>query len=139
MIHEKIETFLEKADINYLFCLLSELEAYRLLQLPVYVRQKFPEKITVMAMNHVAENEVPDYISELAEAELAAMEQESPFIEEEGGEEEAEETVDDSTKFIEDFADSEGFKDEEDEDEEDEDEDEEDFYDYDNDSEDDDL
>lgn len=137
MIHEKIETFLEKADINYLFCLLSELEAYRLLQLPVYVRQKFPEKITVMAMNHVAENEVPDYISELAEAELAAMEQESPFIEEEGGEEEAEETVDDSTKFIEDFADSEGFKEEEDEDEEDE--DEEDFYDYDNDSEDDDL
>ncbi len=139
MIHEKIETFLEKADINYLFCLLSELEAYRLLQLPVYVRQKFPEKITVMAMNHVAENEVPDYISELAEAELAAMEQESPFIEEEGGEEEAEETVDDSTKFIEDFADSEGFKDEEDEDEDEEDEDEEDFYDYDNDSEDDDL
>ena len=139
MIHEKIETFLEKADINYLFCLLSELEAYRLLQLPVYVRQKFPEKITVMAMNHVAENEVPDYISELAEGELAAMEQESPFIEEEGGEEEAEETVDDSTKFIEDFADSEGFKEEEDEDEDEEDEDEEDFYDYDNDSEDDDL
>ncbi len=139
MIHEKIETFLEKADINYLFCLLSELEAYRLLQLPVYVRQKFPEKITVMAMNHVAENEVPDYISELAEAELAAMEQESPFIEEEGGEEEAEETVDDSTKFIEDFADSEGFKEEEEEDEDEEDEDEEDFYDYDNDSEDDDL
>ena len=139
MIHEKIETFLEKADINYLFCLLSELEAYRLLQLPVYVRQKFPEKITVMAMNHVAENEVPDYISELAEAELAAMEHESPFIEEEGGEEEAEETVDDSTKFIEDFADSEGFKEEEDEDEDEEDEDEEDFYDYDNDSEDDDL
>ena len=139
MIHEKIETFLEKDDIKYLFCLLSELEAYRLLQLPVYVRQKFPEKITVMAMNHVAENEVPDYISELAEAELAAMEQESPFIEEEGGEEEAEETVDDSTKFIEDFADSEGFKEEEDEDEDEEDEDEEDFYDYDNDSEDDDL
>ena len=139
MIHEKIETFLEKADINYLFCLLSELEAYRLLQLPVYVRQKFPEKITVMAMNHVAENEVPDYISELAEAELAAMEQESPFIEEEGGEEEAEETVDDSTKLIEDFADSAGFKEEEDEDEDEEDEDDEDFYDYDNDSEDDDL
>jgi hypothetical protein len=92
-----------------------------------------------MAMNHVAENEVPDYISELAEAELAAMEQESHFIEEEGGEEEAEETVDDSTKFIEDFADSEGFKEEEDEDEDEEDEDEEDFYDYDNDSEDDDL
>ena len=138
MINEKIENFLEKADINYLFCLLSELEAYRLLQLPTYVRQKFPEKITVMAMNHVAENEVPDYISELAEAELAAMEQESPFLEEEGGEEETEETIDDSTRFIEDLADSENFK-EEDEDEEEEEEEEEDFYNYDNDSEDNEL
>ncbi|HOI01427.1 MAG TPA: hypothetical protein PLU29_01435, partial [Candidatus Cloacimonas acidaminovorans] len=68
MINEKLENFLEKADMNYLFCLLAQLEAYRLLQLPTYVKQKFQDKITVMAMNHVAENEVPDYITELAEA-----------------------------------------------------------------------
>ena len=71
MISEKIESFLEKADMNYLFCLLSKLESQRISQLPSYVRQRFEEKITVMAMHHVAENEVPDYIAEIAEAELA--------------------------------------------------------------------
>ncbi|HPA24711.1 MAG TPA: hypothetical protein PKU76_04670, partial [Candidatus Cloacimonas sp.] len=77
MINEKLESFLERTDMNYLFCLLAQLEAHRLLQFPAYVKQKFEDKITIMAMNHVAENEVPDYITELAEAELAAA-QESP-------------------------------------------------------------
>ncbi|HNZ88327.1 MAG: hypothetical protein QM209_00530 [Candidatus Cloacimonadota bacterium] len=122
MINEKLENFLEKADMNYLFCLLAQLEAYRLLQLPTYVKQKFQDKITVMAMNHVAENEVPDYITELAEAELAEAElaeaQESPFQEEEGAEEEAEETIDDSKKFIEELTGTEDYEEEEEEEEE---------------------
>jgi hypothetical protein len=122
MINEKLESFLEKADMNYLFCLLAQLEAYRLLQLPTYVKQKFQDKITVMAMNHVAENEVPDYITELAEAELAEAElaeaQESPFQEEEGAEEEAEETIDDSKKFIEELTGTEDYEEEEEEEEE---------------------
>jgi hypothetical protein len=108
--------------MNYLFCLLAQLEAYRLLQLPTYVKQKFQDKITVMAMNHVAENEVPDYITELAEAELAEAElaeaQESPFQEEEGAEEEAEETIDDSKKFIEELTGTEDYEEEEEEEEE---------------------
>ena len=119
MINEKLETFLEKADMNFLFCLLAQLEAYRLLQFPTYVRQKFEDKIAILAMNHVAENEVPDYITELAEAELAAA-QEKIFMEEESAEEEAEETIDDSEKFIEELSDTESFEDEEDEDEEEE-------------------
>ena len=85
-------------------------------------RQKFQDKITVMAMNHVAENEVPDYITELAEAELAEAElaeaQESPFQEEEGAEEEAEETIDDSKKFIEELTGTEDYEEEEEEEEE---------------------
>ena len=115
MINEKLENFLEKADMNYLFCLLAQLEAHRLLQFPAYVKQKFEDKITIMAMNHVAENEVPDYITELAEAELAAA-QESPFLEEEGVEEE--ETVDDSKKFIEELTETRKYKDEEEEEDE---------------------
>ncbi len=115
MINEKLESFLEKADMNYLFCLLAQLEAHRLLQFPAYVKQKFEDKITIMAMNHVAENEVPDYITELAEAELAAA-QESPFLEEEGVEEE--ETVDDSKKFIEELTETRKYKDEEEEEDE---------------------
>lgn len=134
MINEKLETFLEKADMNFLFCLLAQLEAYRLLQFPTYVRQKFEDKIAILAMNHVAENEVPDYITELAEAELAAA-QEKIFMEEESAEEEAEETIDDSEKFIEELSDTESFENEEEEEEEEEDE-EEDFYDDNEDNED---
>ncbi len=103
MINQKIEGFLEKVDMNYLFCLLSKLEAQRLNQFPTYVKHKFPEKITVMAMEHVADNEVPDYITELAEAELAMQQEQNPFNDDEGFEY-TEETIDDSEKFIDDIA-----------------------------------
>jgi len=110
MINEKLETFLEKADMNFLFCLLAQLEAYRLLQFPAYVRQKFEDKIAIMAMNHVAENEVPDYITELAEAELAAA-QEKIFMEEESAEEEeAEEEIEDADEYNEELSDTDSFE-----------------------------
>lgn len=70
MIDKKIEDFLQKADMNYMFCLLSKLEAGRLSQLPNYVRDKFGKKIAVVAMEHVADNEVPDYLSDIEEANI---------------------------------------------------------------------
>lgn len=70
MIDEKIENFLQKADMNFMFCLLSKLEAGRLSQLPSYVRNKFGKKLAVIAMEHVAQNEIPDYLSEIEEADL---------------------------------------------------------------------
>ena len=110
MINEKLETFLEKADMNFLFCLLAQLEAYRLLQFPAYVRQKFEDKIAIMAMNHVAENEVPDYITELAEAELAAA-QEKIFMEAASAEEEeAEEEIEDADEYNEELSDTDSFE-----------------------------
>jgi len=117
MINEKIESFLEKVDMNYLFCLLSKLEANRLNQFPTYVKHKFPNKIAVLSMEHVADNEVPDYITELAEAELEAQREASPFSDEDSLEE-SEETVDDSEKFIEDMGNVslESLEDEDDED-----------------------
>jgi hypothetical protein len=51
-----------------MFCLLSNLEVLRLKALPTYVKQKFTEKITEIALDHVAENEVPDYIMDIEEA-----------------------------------------------------------------------
>ncbi len=105
MINEKIESFLEKTDMNYLFCLLAKLEANRLSQLPVYVRQRFQEKLAVISMNHVAENEVPDYFAEIEEANRVMAEMESPFSDEET--ELGEETVDDSRQHIEELADEE--------------------------------
>lgn len=100
MIDKKIENFLEKTDMNYLFCLLSKLEAGRLSQLPVYVRNKLGEKLSVLSMSHVADNEVPDYIAEIAEAELAMAQAQSPFDEDDGSDSDlGEETYDDSLRL----------------------------------------
>lgn len=100
MIDKKIENFLEKTDMNYLFCLLSKLEAGRLSQLPVYVRNRFGEKLSVLSMQHVSDNEVPDYITEIAEAELAMAQAQSPFDDDDGSDNDlGEETYDDSIKL----------------------------------------
>lgn len=102
MINEKIEGFLEKVNMNFMFCLLSKLESHRINQFPSYVKQKFDKKITVLAMEHVADNEVPDYISELQEAEMAmavprVADDEDDVIDF------GEETIDDSAKFTHNF------------------------------------
>lgn len=99
MIDKNIETFLEKTDLNYLFCLLAKLESQRLTQLPVYVRQRFPEKISVLSMEHVASNEVPDYFAEIEEANEMMAKMASPFADEDT--ETGEETFDDSEEHIE--------------------------------------
>ncbi len=100
MINKKIETFLEKNNMNYLFCMLSNLEVQRINNLPPYVKQKFKEKITEIAMEHVAENEVPDYIIEIAEAELAMAQESQPFDDEDSDLIMDAETYDDSKRFI---------------------------------------
>jgi hypothetical protein len=101
MISKKIESFLEKTDMNYLFCLLSKLEAQRVSHLPAYVRNRFPEKIAVMSMNHVADNEVPDYFAEIEEANMIMAMQNSPFRDEDTDTDLGEETIDDSEEHIE--------------------------------------
>lgn len=62
-----IEAFLEKNNMEYLFLLLSNLEVNRLNSLPFSVKKSFPSKITEFAMDHVAKNEIPDYIVEQEE------------------------------------------------------------------------
>lgn len=99
MMNEKIEGFLEKVNMNYLFCLLSKLESQRMNKFPTYVKQKFPDKITVMAMEHVADNEVPDYTLELEEAELVAQQARAAYEDDEDTSDFGEETIDDSEKF----------------------------------------
>jgi hypothetical protein len=103
MINKKTEEFLEKTDMNYLFCLLSKLESQRLSQLPTYVRQHFPDKIAVTSMNHVADNEVPDYFAEIEEANMLMAQQNAMFSDEEV-EGETGETFDDSEEHIEELA-----------------------------------
>lgn len=103
MINKDIEQFLEKTDMNYLFCLLAKMESQRLSQFPSYLRNKLGNKLTVLAMEHVADNEVPDYITELAEAELALAQAQSPFVEDDGLDNDLGEEIDDSSRFIEDI------------------------------------
>lgn len=81
MINKRIETFLEHTNMNYMFCLLSNLEVQRLNSLPPYVKQKFDQKITEIAMDHISQNEVPDYMMEIAEAR-AELERQGISLEE---------------------------------------------------------
>ncbi len=99
MTNEKIEGFLEKVNMNYLFCLLSKLEAQRINQFPSFVKNKFEKKITTLAMEHVADNDVPDYIAELEEAERAMAAERAMYEEDDEAGDFGEETVDDSARF----------------------------------------
>lgn len=99
MTNEKIEGFLEKVNMNYLFCLLSKLEAQRINQFPSFVKNKFEKKITTLAMEHVADNEVPDYIAELEEAERAMAAERAMYEDDDEAGDFGEETVDDSARF----------------------------------------
>lgn len=99
MINKKIEHFLEKTDMNYLFCLLAKLEAQRISQLPTYVKHRLPDKIAVVSMNHVADNEVPDYFAEIEEANIAMAAVNSPFKDDDN--DLGEETFDDTKDHIE--------------------------------------
>lgn len=99
MKDDKIDAFLEKANMNYLFCLLSKLEGQRISNFPAYVKQKFDKKLSVIAMEHVADNEVPDYLDELAEAERLMAAKLAASEEDDDGIEFTEETIDDSARY----------------------------------------
>jgi len=86
--------------MSYLFCLLSKLEAHRINNFPSFVKQKFDKKITVLAMEHVSDNEVPDYVSELEEAERIMAAERAKYEEDEEGGDFGEETIDDSARFV---------------------------------------
>lgn len=73
MINRKVEEFLENNNMNFLFCLLSNLEVKRLNDLPPHVKNKFDGKITEMAIDHVAQNDVPEYFVEEEEEEVVSM------------------------------------------------------------------
>ena len=69
MDNYKVEEFLEKHNMTYLFLILADLEVERLSNMPYTIKKNFDEKITEMALRHVAENEIPDYIVEEEDSE----------------------------------------------------------------------
>ena len=62
LLNNKIDKFLENKNMTYLFLLLSNLEVARLSNLPFSVKKGLGKKITEVALNHVINNNVPDYI-----------------------------------------------------------------------------
>lgn len=63
MLKKKIEKFLEDHNMNYLFLLLANQEVTRLNSLPDLAKKTImkDEKITEVALLHVAENKIIDY------------------------------------------------------------------------------
>ncbi len=64
MYNKKIDLFLEEHNMNYLYLILTNLEIKRLNNLPPEVKQKFTKKIPEMALEHIADNFIPDYTTE---------------------------------------------------------------------------
>ena len=73
MLNHKIEKFLEDNNLTYLYLLLANLEAERLSNLPYSVKKNFKDILTNLALEHIAANEIPDYIVE----ELELLEDET--------------------------------------------------------------
>lgn len=59
-----VDEFLENHNMTYLFLLLANLEADRMVNLPFTIRKEFKRTIPVMALEHIAQNEIPDYVVE---------------------------------------------------------------------------
>jgi len=64
-----IEKFLEENNMTYLFLLLANLEAERISNLPFSVKRILQGKVTTNALEHIAANDIPDYVVEVEEEE----------------------------------------------------------------------
>ena len=65
-----VEKFLENNNMTYLFLLLANLEVQRLNNLPFTVKKSLKGKLTSIALEHIAGNEIPDYVMEEEENEI---------------------------------------------------------------------
>ena len=64
-----IEKFLEENNMTYLFLLLANLEAERISNLPFSIKRKLQGKVTTNALEHIAANDIPDYVVEVDDEE----------------------------------------------------------------------
>ncbi|MEA1973549.1 MAG: hypothetical protein U9N34_09725 [Candidatus Cloacimonadota bacterium] len=64
-MNRKVDNFLEENNMDFLYLILAGLEAKRLENLPIEVKDKFKQKMTDMSLQHVADNYIPDYAAEV--------------------------------------------------------------------------
>ncbi|MCK9328373.1 MAG: hypothetical protein PHY08_03870 [Candidatus Cloacimonetes bacterium] len=105
-----VDNFLENHNMDFLFSILAKHEAERLADLPEGIKKKFEEKITTLALKHIAMNEVPDYIVEQFEQELSENRNDEDFEYEEEYENDMSKYTDDLESYDDD--DDENFEDE---------------------------
>jgi hypothetical protein len=79
MLNPKVEKFLEDNNMTYLFLMLADLEVQRLSNLPNVIKKQFEGRITEAALEHVAENIVPDYLMDHHEEPEQEEEPLNPF------------------------------------------------------------
>ncbi|MBC8312939.1 MAG: hypothetical protein H8E33_01650 [Candidatus Cloacimonetes bacterium] len=61
MINEKMQEFIENNNSTYLYLILANEELKRLSKLPYLTRKKMEKKLTTLALEHVADNDIQDY------------------------------------------------------------------------------
>ena len=61
MNSKKVQDFIENNNCTYLYLLLANEELKRLYNLPHLAQKRFKGKLTTIAMEHVAEGNIPDY------------------------------------------------------------------------------
>ena len=64
-----VEKFLEDNNMTYLFLLLANLEAERISNLPFSIKRVLQGKVTTNALEHIAANDIPDYVVEVEDDE----------------------------------------------------------------------
>lgn len=75
-MNPKVDKFLENNNMTYLFLLMANLEVDRLNNLPYTVKKQLKGKLTNIALEHVAENNVPDYVLNEALEQMEAEQEE---------------------------------------------------------------
>ncbi|MCD4650457.1 MAG: hypothetical protein K8S56_01520 [Candidatus Cloacimonetes bacterium] len=82
MLDMKIDKFLESRNINYLFLLVANLEVRRLSNLPSMQKEKFEKKATELALEHVVDQDIPDYAIMEVEDRTAEIDEQQDMFDE---------------------------------------------------------
>ncbi len=69
MLDKKVDQILESLNKDYLFLIAAEKEAQRLRKLPNVIKEQFKKHLSQEAIEHVAQNNIPEYTIEDIEDE----------------------------------------------------------------------
>lgn len=56
-----VQQFIEENNCTFLYLILANEELKRISTLPYQIQKKFDKKLTTIALEHVASDEIPDY------------------------------------------------------------------------------